>query len=83
MLAFFGFRSGRAFEPGCGAGAFMSAASAGMDIAWTGIDIDPTSTRIAKLLHPDAEIVTGSLRLRRFMLLLWNGTSGLRDSPLR
>lgn len=56
-----GFTSGRAFEPGCGAGAFMSADPAGLDIAWTGIDIDPTSTRIARLLHPTADIITGAL----------------------
>lgn len=56
-----GFTSGRAFEPGCGAGAFMSAAPADLDIAWTGIDIDPTSARIAKLLHPSADIITGAL----------------------
>lgn len=61
ILRSVGFRGGRAFEPGCGAGAFMSAAPAEMDIAWTGIDLDPTSARIAKLLHPEAEIITGAL----------------------
>ena len=61
ILRSVGFRGGRAFEPGCGAGAFMSAAPADMDIAWTGIDLDPTSARIAKLLHPGADIITGAL----------------------
>ena len=56
-----GFTGGRAFEPGCGAGAFMSAAPSDMSIDWTGIDIDPTATRIARLLHPAAEIITGRL----------------------
>lgn len=56
-----GFTGGRAFEPGCGAGAFMSAAPADLDIAWTGIDIDPTSARITQLLHPTADIITGPL----------------------
>ena len=56
-----GFTSGRAFEPGCGAGAFMSAAPTDLDIAWTGVDIDPTSARIAKLLHPTADIIAGPL----------------------
>lgn len=61
ILRSVGFNGGRAFEPGCGSGAFMSAAPADMDIAWTGIDIDPTSARIAQLLHPEADIVTGRL----------------------
>lgn len=61
ILRSVGFRGGRAFEPGCGAGAFMSAAPADMDIAWTGVDLDPTSARIAQLLHPSAEIITGPL----------------------
>jgi len=61
ILRSVGFTGGRAFEPGCGAGAFMTAAPADMDIAWTGIDIDPTSARIAKLLHPAATILTGRL----------------------
>ncbi|SDH55258.1 helicase-related protein [Microbacterium sp. 77mftsu3.1] len=61
ILRSVGFTGGRAFEPGCGAGAFMSAAPADMNIAWTGVDIDPTAARIAKLLHPTAEIITGRL----------------------
>jgi len=61
ILRSVGFTAGRAFEPGCGAGAFMSAAPADMHIAWTGVDIDPTSARIAKLLHPTADIITGRL----------------------
>ncbi|MCK9913794.1 methyltransferase domain-containing protein [Microbacteriaceae bacterium K1510] len=51
-----GFTGGNVLEPGCGSGAFMSSAPADLPIHWTGVEIDPTSARIAQLLHPDAEI---------------------------
>lgn len=56
-----GFRGGRALEPGCGAGAFMITAPSHLDIQWTGVELDPTSVRIARLLHPDAEILEGRM----------------------
>lgn len=61
LLEATGFTGGTVLEPGCGAGAFMSHAPAHLDIAWTGVDVDPTSTRIASVLHPTADIITGSL----------------------
>ena len=61
LLAAAGFTGGTILEPGCGAGAFMSAAPSEWTIAWTGVEVDPTSARIAGLLHPNAEIITGKL----------------------
>ncbi|WP_433673752.1 helicase-related protein [Microbacterium gorillae] len=61
LLRSTGFTSGRVLEPGCGSGAFMSAAPADLDIDWTGVEVDPTSARIASILHPSAEIIVGKL----------------------
>lgn len=61
ILSSVGFEGGAVLEPGCGSGAFMSAAPAGLDIAWTGVELDPTSARIARILHPNAEILDGRL----------------------
>lgn len=61
LLAAVGFTGGAVLEPGCGSGAFLTAAAARWEVTWTGVDVDPTSTRIARLLHPTAEIITGKL----------------------
>lgn len=61
LLASTGFRGGSILEPGCGSGAFMGSAPAEWDVAWTGIDVDPTSARIARLLNPGSTILTGAL----------------------
>jgi len=61
LLADTGFTGGNILEPGCGAGAFMSAAPAGWDVQFTGVELDPTSARIATLLNPNATILTGKL----------------------
>jgi len=57
-----GFRSGTAFEPGCGSGRFISQTPADMDIEWTGIDADPTSAGIAAALNPAATIIAKPLQ---------------------
>lgn len=51
-----GFTGGRALEPGCGAGNFIGLAPAGLAIAWTGVEKDVTTGRIARRLYPQADI---------------------------
>src|SRR5579871_4812043 len=57
ILVDLGFTGGKILEPGCGAGAFIAATSPGVTAAWTGVERDPVSARIAALLHPDDRIV--------------------------
>ena len=57
-LARMGFKGGSVLEPGCGTGLFLAMMPekvAGRS-AVTGIEMDPTTARIAKLLHPSAWI---------------------------
>lgn len=61
LLTAAGFTGGRILEPGCGSGAFMSTTPAGIAAEFTGVEIDPTSARIARLLNPAAEIIEGPL----------------------
>lgn len=61
LLRAVGFTAGRVLEPGCGSGAFMRAAPEDLDIEWTGVEIDPTSARIARLRNPAATIIEGPL----------------------
>jgi len=56
-----GFSGGPVLEPGCGSGLFIAAAPAGVPVAWTGVERDPVSARIAGLLHPHARIITAPL----------------------
>ncbi|OZB87403.1 MAG: hypothetical protein B7X41_13075, partial [Microbacterium sp. 14-71-5] len=62
LLRATGFTGGRVLEPGCGNGAFMQAAPADLDIAWTGVEVDPTASRMCRLLNPDAVIHEGKLQ---------------------
>lgn len=55
-----GFTEGRALEPGCGGGMFIAAAPDSMHM--TGVEADPTTARIASLLHPQATIVNSELQ---------------------
>lgn len=61
LLAATGFTGGRVLEPGCGSGSFMATAPAAFDIDWTGVEIDPTSARMARLRNPEAHIIDGAL----------------------
>lgn len=61
LLSATGFTGGRVLEPGCGAGAFMTAAPEDIDIEWTGVEVDPTSARICALLNPNATVLVGKL----------------------
>lgn len=53
-----GFEHGRILEPACGLGHFIGLMPDGMHAKSqvTGIEIDSTTTRLAKLLYPDADI---------------------------
>jgi hypothetical protein len=53
-----GFDGGRALEPGCGTGLFFALAPEALadKLALTGVEMDATTARIAKLLFPNARI---------------------------
>jgi len=57
-LARMGFKGGRVLEPGCGTGLFlaMMPEKVAAKSAATGIEMDPTTARIARLLYPEAWI---------------------------
>jgi N12 class adenine-specific DNA methylase/superfamily I DNA/RNA helicase len=63
-LADLGLEQGTIVEPGVGAGQFAAFAPGGIRI--TGIELDPATALIAQLLHPDAEILAGSVSGPRF-----------------
>ena len=54
----FGFQGGRILEPACGIGHFIGLMPQAMlqRSTITGIEIDPLTARIAKVLYPDADI---------------------------
>ncbi len=49
-----GFEAGRVLEPGAGAGAFIGLAPPGAQL--TGVELDPTTARLAQAIHPQASI---------------------------
>jgi len=53
-----GFDGGRVLEPGCGTGLFFALSPESLQgrLALTGVEMDPTTARIAKLLYPNALI---------------------------
>jgi N12 class adenine-specific DNA methylase/SAM-dependent methyltransferase len=53
-LADMGLTRGRVLEPGCGSGTFVGLAPQG--VAMTGVELDPTTARVAATLYPSAEI---------------------------
>lgn len=55
-LADLGLNEGRILEPGCGTGRFLGAAPDNGRIRLVGIELDETTARIARLLHPSAEV---------------------------
>ena len=61
LLGASGFTGGNVLELGCGAGHVMADAPEGWDMSWVGVEIDPTSARIASLLNPEAKVHTGRL----------------------
>ena len=56
ILADLGFSGGRVLEPGCGAGAFIADTPDEIPAAWVGVERDPTTAAIARILHPDATV---------------------------
>jgi N12 class adenine-specific DNA methylase len=54
----FGFTEGEVLEPGCGTGLFIALAPKATTATchFTGIEADPITTRIARLLYPDSTI---------------------------
>ena len=63
-LATLGLDQGTVVEPGAGSGQFAAFAPGGIRI--TGVELDTATALIAQLLHPDAEILTGSVSDPRF-----------------
>ena len=53
-----GFDGGRVLEPGCGTGLFFALCPEALvgKLALTGVEMDPTTARIAKLFYPNALI---------------------------
>jgi adenine-specific DNA methylase len=53
-----GFDGGRVLEPGCGTGLFFALCPEALvgKLALAGVEMDPTTASIAKLLHPNARI---------------------------
>ncbi|KWX03232.1 hypothetical protein LI90_4283 [Carbonactinospora thermoautotrophica] len=62
ILRDLGFTGGTLLEPGCGAGVFMARTPAEVPARWIGVERDPTTARIASLLHPDAQIINQPLQ---------------------
>ncbi|UZI33993.1 DEAD/DEAH box helicase family protein [Streptomyces sp. VB1] len=58
-----GFKGGRVLEPGSGSGNFIGLAPILVrdSIRMTGVEVEPTTASIARLLYPDAEIITSGL----------------------
>lgn len=48
-------------EPGCGTGNFMRCVPEGMDVHVTGVEIDPVSAGLARVLCPDHAIVAADI----------------------
>ena len=48
-------------EPGCGTGNFMRCVPVGMDVHVTGVEIDPVSAGLARVLCPDHKIVAADI----------------------
>lgn len=59
LLQRLGFSGGKVAELGCGAGAFMATAPDGTQVV--GVERDPTSAAIAKLLNPRHEVINRPL----------------------
>lgn len=59
-LAGLEFTGGQVLEPGCGAGAFLSGPPASVQLSdelrMTGVELDPTTARIAQVLNPAARV---------------------------
>lgn len=64
MLTQLGFDGGRVLEPGCGSGTFLGLVPSSAEM--TGVELDPTSARVAAALYPHATIRTESFADTRY-----------------
>lgn len=64
MVEALGFAGGRVLEPGCGSGTFIGLAPTSAVL--TGVELDPTTAGIARLLYPSATIRQESFADTRF-----------------
>ncbi len=76
LLADVGFTGGRVLEPGCGSGVFIEHAPALMPVDFTGVEIDPVTAGIAKLLHPGANIINAPLERTALRLASFDAVVG-------
>jgi superfamily II DNA or RNA helicase len=89
VLANCGFTGGAVLEPSSGTGVFLHTAPAGAHV--TAVELDPTSARIAGILHRPAghEVANSSLERfatqdgRLFQAVIGNVPFGLRGSMIR
>lgn len=88
VAARLGLEAGDVLEPSCGAGVFLHTAPAGVKV--TGVELDSTSSAVAKALHGDRhEIRNASLErfaqedVRRFKAVIGNVPFGLRGSLIK
>lgn len=54
-----GFKGGKVFEPGMGIGHFKGMAPEDLPIHYQGVEMDPTSAKIAKALYPKSDVRQG------------------------
>ncbi|MBO0871810.1 MAG: DEAD/DEAH box helicase family protein [Pseudonocardia sp.] len=69
-----GFTGGAVLEPGCGTGNFVGFAPEGAQM--TGVELDPTTAGIARLLYPDARIRNESFADTRAPEAMFDATIG-------
>lgn len=89
MLANLGFAGGEVLEPSSGTGVFLHTAPAGARV--TAVELDPTSARIARILHAGSghEVNNASLERfatqdgRTFDAVIGNVPFGLRGTTLK
>lgn len=61
LLCAAGFQGGSVLDIGCGTGRFNSHKPDGLDVSYVGVDADPIAADIARLLHPQSQIITGKV----------------------
>jgi len=61
-----GFAGGAVLEPGCGAGNFIGLTPNPSRNRFVGVELDPTTARIAQALYPDAQIRAEGFETTRF-----------------
>jgi len=63
-LARFGFTGGKVLEPSVGTGNFLGLTPSALrsKARWTGIELDPLTSKIAQLLYPKADIINNGFQ---------------------